>query len=236
MNRSRIRWPKEVVESACKLREQGNSYSQITKELGVAKSTLSSWLKNLPGSQQIKYLNRKDWLSKIQPLGSAAIKYKRQMEIQKIIDKANSEVENWPFLVNKSVQKALISLLYWAEGQKLPERGSPVKFANTDPRLILLFVNMLRNCYNIDPKRIRIRLYLHWYHKENEVKKFWGDLLQVEKSQFYRVYRKKRSKQKRFKKNSMGICFVIYPSVDLRQEIMHTAYAVQQEIVNAPVA
>ncbi len=236
MTSSRKHWPKDIVEKAVQLRNSGKSYSQITKELGVVKSTLSGWLKDLPTSQHIVFTNRKEWLAKIQPMGVRAIKEKRQLEINNIIKKVNSEVEQWNFLNDKQVQNAFLSLLYWAEGQKLPERGSPMKFANTDPRLILLFVKMLKNCYNIDPKKIRVRLYLHWYHKEKEVKNFWKELLNIEDSQFYRVYRKKRSKQKRFRKNSMGICFVVYQSVDLRQEIMHKAYALQKKIVNAPVA
>lgn len=231
---SRKQWPKEILEKAIKLRNSGKSYSQITKETSVVKSTLSGWLKDLPTSQKIIYTNRKEWLAKIQPMGVRAIKEKRQLEIDNIIKKVNLEVEQWDFLNDKQVQNAFLSLLYWAEGQKLPERGSPMKFANTDPRLILLFVKMLKNCYNIDPKRLKVTLHLHWYHKEKLVKKFWKDLLELEDYQFGKVYRKKRSKQKRFRKNSMGICFVIYTSVDLRQEIIHKAYALQKKIVTPP--
>ena len=85
----------------------------------------------------------------------AAIKKKRQEEIDDIVQYAKKEVASWSFLHDKEVQKAFLSLLYWAEGQKLPERGSPVKFANTDPRMILLFVTLLKQCYSIDLKKIK---------------------------------------------------------------------------------
>lgn len=196
----------------------------------MSKSTLHSWIRAIKRPEKFSQQDRIRWIKEIQPLGAASIKKKRMQEIEKIADKVRQEVLQWSFLADVNVQKALLSFLYWTEGQKLPERGAPVKFANTDPRLVLLFVTLLKRCYVIDPKKIKVRLYIHWYHKPEIVKTFWKDLLGIPEVQFAKIYVKPRSKTKRFRKNFMGICFVVYQSVDLRQEIMYTAYSVYEQL------
>jgi ABC-type oligopeptide transport system ATPase subunit len=39
--------------------------------------------------------------------------------------------------------------------------GEPVRFANSDPRMILFFCIWLRHFFDIDESRLRLRLYLH---------------------------------------------------------------------------
>ena len=48
--------------------------------------------------------------------------------------------------------------LYAGEGAKT---GNEVRFANSDPRMMLFFVTWLRHFFEIDEHRLRLRLYLH---------------------------------------------------------------------------
>jgi len=65
-------WPEIVVLEAKRLREAGASFSEITKELGVGKSTLHYWLKGFRlTSEEVKELRKK--LGKnMQPAGARA--------------------------------------------------------------------------------------------------------------------------------------------------------------------
>src|SRR3989344_4546010 len=110
------RWPQQTILKARQMRLTGMSFGKITKELGVAKSTLHSWVSDIV--RPVEYRNQKEWLKKIQPMAVAAIKKKRQEEIDDIVQYAKKEVASWSFLHDKEVQKAFLSLLYWAEGQK----------------------------------------------------------------------------------------------------------------------
>ena len=108
----------------------------------------------------------------------------------------------------------------------------------TIPALSLLFVTLLRNAFALDEKKIRIKLYVHYYHKIKEVRTFWSKLLGVPESQFEKVYVKPRSKTRRFRKNFVGICFVKYGigAEALKQELLITARAIQEKVTNhAPV-
>lgn len=224
------RWPEEIKTKAKLLRRKGYSFGQLTKEFGVAKSTLSTWFKGFPNPDHLYFINRKQWLNLIRKKSNEVLRNKRNFEVEQIANRVKEEVASWGFLNNKAIQKSFLSLLYWAEGEKLPARGAQVRFANTDPRLALLFLTLLRNCYALDESKIRIALHLHWYHNVKQMRRFWSKLLSVNESRFLKPQLKRRSKVKRFRKNFAGICFVRYSSVDLRWEIMETGYNIQKRI------
>ncbi|MDP3758171.1 MAG: hypothetical protein Q8Q86_00475, partial [Candidatus Daviesbacteria bacterium] len=87
---------------------------------------------------------------------------------------------------------------------------------------------LLRKCYKIDEEKLRIRLHLHYYHRIKTAKKFWSDLLKIPLDKFGKIYIKKRSKRKRFRKNFMGICFINYLDSNVRKEVLEIGYQLQK--------
>lgn len=235
-------WSSSIRSKAAVLRQSGLSLTAIRREVGVSKSTLHEWFKEVKPPNTLYYQDRQKWFPVIQSQAVEAIRKKKKDKINSIVQSVQEELQGWDYGKDIRNLKAILSILYWAEGQKLPESSAPVKFANTDPRLVLLFVTLLEKCYAIDRCRLRVMLYLHWYHNEREVKDFWKQLLGISEKQFRKTYHKKRSKTKRFRKNFMGICFVIYQDVYLRKRLVHTAYEFQKTLcpgyntVAAPVA
>jgi hypothetical protein len=227
-------WDDSIKEKAKMLRKQGYSYGQLTKELDVAKSTLHQWIRGLKRPQKFSKLDRIRWAKEIQPLGAKTNKKKREMRLLKLAKDVQIQVS--ALNVTNDIKKTMLVMLYWAEGSK----GRQVmQFANIDPRLVLLFITLFRQTYDLDEKKFRIRLHLHYYHREKEIKEFWSKLLKIPTSQFNKTYRKHRSKEKTFRRNFGGICFLKYNSVCLQEEIMHYAYALAEKItgkVNVPVA
>ncbi len=227
-------FPSEIRERAQQLRKQGSSIGQIAKTLSVSKSTVDAWVKTLPDAQKYAQLGREKWIREIQQLGALGQKRKREKKIDLIIAEVQEEIEQ--LQLTSELEKAVLTSLYWAEGAK--GRGM-LKFANTDPRLMSLFITLLRQNYVLDERKFRVGLHLHWYHKDTKVKKFWSELLKIPETQFYKIYHKKRSKERVFRKNIGGICFLQYNSDYLREQIVHYAYAFGEKItgkVSAPVA
>jgi len=120
-------------------------------------------------------------------------------------------------------------MLYWAEGAK-HEKVSGLIFVNTDPKLLELFISLLRNCYELDEKKFRVRLHLHYYHPIKETRQFWSKLLEIPESQFTKTLIKRRSLKKRFRKNFHGICILSYLSSSIRKEILALGYAIHNQI------
>lgn len=213
-------WKESIKVEAKQLRLKGSSYGEITEKLGVSKSTLHGWLYPIKRPYAEIQFERIQHLNKIRPLAVKKLKLLRKERLDVISQRLKKEIHNYP-IKNIYLKKALLSMLYWAEGSK--GRGQ-VTFANTSPELARLYITLLRQCYKIDENKFQIRLHLHYYHPIKETRKYWSELLNIPVSKFGKIYIKKRGNSgKRFRKNFFGICFIRYYSEDLRFEILETS-------------
>ncbi len=213
---SRIHLPK-IKQEVKKARIAGKTYRELTQMFGIPKSTLSFWFGDTLGhpfdrAGQIKHL------ASIRPLANLAVKKRVEVRSFALRDRIAEEIKTYP-IKDIGSRKLFLAALYWAEGAK--HAGvSGLKFVNTDPRLCELYIKLLRRCYQIDESKLRIRLHLHYYHGIKKTRGFWSSLLKVPENQFGKIYIKKRSVLKKFRKNFAGICFIYYGSSDIRRELM----------------
>ena len=202
----------------------GKTYPEIREKFLIPKSTLSTWFKN--AGKKPDRRRQLEHLKRIRPIAMATIHRKKEARIALATGVATKELDQLP-LKNKSVQKALLAMLYWAEGAKSDMTG--LRFVNTDPVLAKLYIWLLRSAYTLNESRIRIRLHLHYYHRHREAIAFWSKLLEVPSSQFGKIYVKKRSVLKRFRKNFQGICFINYFDGAIRRELLSLGQQVAQK-------
>lgn len=199
------------------LREQGKSLKEIAETLGIAKSSASYWLTGHANKGAFGKMTRNEWLAKMREK-SLIVRRQRSKDRQLKREKAAIEEVKF-FQPTLEVKKALLSVLYWAEGAK---SGSKiVNFANTDPLLIKLFVRLFRECYQLDETKFRLRLHLHKYHNEDDAKTFWSTLTQIPIDKIGKIYWKKEPNSgKRYRQNFKGICFLRYNSVEFQRQII----------------
>ncbi len=220
-------YSQQVKERAKKLRGQGVSYNQLQRTLSIPKSTLSSWFSESLGMP----FDRKALLQHLAKIRVLSVKAKTKIkldELREIQIKAQKEVSLYPLNLI-GFQKSLISMLYWAEGAK-HKTVSGLIIVNTDPKLLKLFISLLRNCYELDEKRFRVRLHVHYYHPIKETRRFWSKLLKIPEPQFSKTLIKKRGLKKRFRKNFHGICILSYLNSSIRKEILALGYAIHDQI------
>ena len=223
------RYSKEVKSKVERLRKAGKTYTQIREQFPIPKSTLSVWL----GEKYKGIFDRKAQLlhlAKTRVLASNALRNRRIERERVISERVSREVLDIP-LSDIGVRKALISMLYWAEGGKT--KSSLLTFTNTNPRLAYLYITLLRRCFLIKEDKFRVRLHLHYYHKKKESVTYWSNLLDIPPSQFGKLYVKKRSSKKRFRKNFMGICFITYLDIGLRKEVLGLGYAIYDRVAKS---
>ncbi len=207
---------KEIKNEADRMRKDGKSYFVIGEKLGIPKSTLSTWFNKKYASI---YRDRQHEHLKKARVSALAATRKKILERQKTItNKISSEIKEYP-LNTVAFAKSIIAFLYWAEGTK-HEKVSGLIFVNTDPILIKLYVTLLRKCFKIDENKFKIRLHIHWYHDRNECISYWSKVLKIPRSRFGKLYVKKRSVTKKFRRNFRGICFVYYGDSNIRREII----------------
>ena len=211
-----------------RLRKEGVSYGVLSEKFHIAKSTLHYWLSKLEIPEKAIFRSKENWMKIVQPMGAKANHLKRIEKLRVIETRVLDEISKNSHIYES--KKALLAMLYWAEGSK--GRGDIVTFANTDPELIILFTTLLRNCYKIDESKLRVRIHLHYYHNEDVVKNYWSRLISVPIAQFGKTYRKARGSNKTYRKNAYGICFVRYNSLALKEEIMFYARNVAKKLLD----
>ena len=211
----------------------GKSYREIKELMDVPKSTISVWFgKTIHKPYDADALHKH--LANIRPQATIALKKKYEKirfdELKTIRTNLQEELRSYPF-GNLGFYKSLLAMLYWAEGSK-HNQISGTKFANIDPNLSLLYVTLLRKCYSINEEKLKIGLYVHYYHSIKKVKRFWSETLNVPLDRFHKVYIKKRSKTKRYRKNFAGVCFIYYGDTKVRKELLELGTLLKNTILD----
>ncbi len=202
-----------LKNQAVKLRRKGLSYSEIGKEISVAKSSLSLWLKDIklnPKHRKRLYTKQLIVLAK----GPNSQKERRAREIECIVNEAKKEVVFPPSFESLRLMGAM---LYWAEGRKM--KGG-MELTNSDPLLILFFVNWLNRVFDVPAKNLRMRLNIYSQQEEIKVKEFWSELTGIPLNNFRKSFIKPANKF--FKKNTLyyGTARVEIPkSVDKKHRL-----------------
>lgn len=222
------KWSLVEKARAKQLRLEGNSFKTIIAELGVPKSTLFVWL----GKRSTSFVKNPTggWTTEVRSFAAEANRKKRIDRQERIKFETAQEIASISHF-SLEFKRGLLAMLYWTEGAK---SGQSMQFVNIDPKLHLLFVTLLRECYLIDERKFRVRLHLHYYHKARRSTELWSNLLNIPKDKFGKIYWKKRSKEKAFRRNEAGICTVRYNSVELQEQLLGYAHALGERL--APVA
>jgi hypothetical protein len=197
----------EQRERARSLRGQAWTLAEIATELGVSRSSVSVWCRDV------------DFEPRPRNRGNAAGRKPHPQHLAKLAEIERLRDEALARVGTLSERDLLIAgvALYLGEGTK---QGSSVAFANTDPRMVALFVRFLRTFFEIDESRLHIRLYLHEGLDLVVASNFWSGVTGIPLSQFGAPYRAVADPTMRSRKHVMGCPSVRYNSVSVLRAII----------------
>ncbi len=182
-------------EKAIELRKKGLSFSEIQKKIPVSHSSLSFWLRDIKLSKkaQSRLLKRR-----IDGQHKGAIGHHNVIvrEEKRFREEALKEIK-------KMTKKDLFLLgvsLYWVEGAKSRTYriSQPVKFSNSDPLMIKIFMKWLYEIIHIKEEELVFELYLHETQKCDNIIKFWAKQLNISKDTIRLYYKHNKVKPNRF--------------------------------------
>jgi len=176
-------------QQAIGLRESGMSYSLISDQLGVSKSTLSNWLRDLP------YTPNKQVLSRIRHGQGTYGLRRRQIRIDEISDLKSHGISE----VGKVSKRDLwmIGLGLWiSEGSKTMEQ---IRLVNSDPRVVILFIRWLREICELQDENITIAMHLYPDSDERSSMEYWVNITKLPKCQFRKTQIDRRLDKKLLK-------------------------------------
>ncbi len=214
------------------MRKKGLSVNAISSKLGVSKSSVSLWVRDikLPRSAQIKI---RQSLSNGQRVASVAKKAKTALSLTTAKEEAMQAVKSSQ-PIDASTALIFCSLLYWCEGSK-SHNDKELTFSNSDPLLIGAYISLLRRAFPLDESRLRVLLHLHEYHDERAQLGYWSGITGIPISQFLKTYLKPHT-GKRSRPDYPGCAQIRYYDVRVARKVYATARAVlsRESLIKGP--
>jgi transposase len=180
---SRPRAKDEQRDKARALRAGGATYDEIAAELGVSKGSVSLWVRDMPRAGRLS----REEIGQRKAARLAAYweagRADREAARQDVRDAASRRVGA---LSDREILVAG-AIAYWCEGSKSKpyERREKVAFVNSDPRLIIFFLQFLLVA-GVAADRLICRLLIHESADVEAAQQFWQELTRLPASQFRR--------------------------------------------------
>jgi hypothetical protein len=199
-------------------REHGLPINEIARRVGVSKSSVSFWVRDieLTAAQHAR-------------LRSMNPAYNRQLNGSRTIAERYRARRRAAQRHGRALARRLEPLhvagcmLYWGGGAKSPK--TQVCFSNSDPAMVSLFVRFLRTYFDVQPLDIRISCHLFADHleRQRQIERYWLDVVGLPdeslRKSVVNLY-SRSSKRKRVNKLPNGTCQVVLSRVHVLQSIL----------------
>ena len=196
------------------MRSEGCSIKEIAATLGVARSSVSVWVRDveLDPEQQAALVYR----TKLGPVVAGELKAKRAREVRRSYQEAGRRLAR-----ERGPDYAAGCMLYWAEGSKA--RNS-LQIVNADPEVIVFFARFLREQFDVASEQMRLscNLFVDHESRQHEIEDYWLERVGAPRSSLRRsaINRySKYSQKKRTNKLPYGTCSLRVHSTRIVQTI-----------------
>jgi len=164
----------ERKKQATQLRKKGYSYGMINEELGISKSTLSCWFRDMPFTPNKKVIER----IKQGPFKSGQLRHNQRISsIIKIKKAAQIELGE----ISKRDLWMLGIGLYIGEGSKAYEI---IRISNSDPVVVKLAIEWFKDSCGLADENIIITLHLYPDNDKQKCVKYWSETIGVSAKKF----------------------------------------------------
>lgn len=166
--------PKSLKDNAIYYRRRGFSYNMISDRMGVKKSTIAYWTKEIPFKPNKEVIRRIGFGK----LKSAIFKQNRRIaEIKEMKEIARKELG----LITKRDLWMLGVGLYLGEGSKLNEY---VRIINSDPEIIKTALMWFRKICGLENKNLIPAVHAYPDNNINSILDYWSKITGIPKKQF----------------------------------------------------
>ncbi|WP_185203551.1 helix-turn-helix transcriptional regulator [Streptomyces alkaliterrae] len=216
-------------ERARALRRQGRTYAEIVAEVGVAKSTVSRWVRDLPRPstppERLRRMSEARWG-----------RHRREVALRRESTRAEAAAQ-----VGRLSDRELLLVgagLYWAEGAKSkPYRTQErVLFVNSDLGMIRVYLEWLR-LLGVGRERLRFRVMIHETADVAAAERFWAEQAGIAVGELSRTTLKRHrpSPGRRHTGEGYRGCFVVtvLNSADLYRRIEGWWCGIVEAVVSA---
>lgn len=171
----------ELRSKARELRGHGMDYEEIAAALGVSKSSVSLWVRDLPTPARLSYADCRKRSAEGARRYWAAERPVREAQRAAVSEAAAAEIGE---LTDREILIAG-AIAYWCEGAKSKphRRQDRVMFINSDPSLIGFFLRFLE-ATGTPRTDLSFRIYIHENADTESAQRFWLEVTGATVGQF----------------------------------------------------
>ncbi|MEI6191153.1 MAG: hypothetical protein WCP24_02150 [bacterium] len=208
-----------LKDKAIALRKDGKSIRDIEGKLGIPRSTLSGWLKDIKLSKNQKKILDKNWRIALGLSREKAVAWHNK-EKAKRLGFAKLEATNLLKCINVSDKKILelaLSMLYLGEGAKTEKTS----LGNSDSEILLFFAACMEKLYGLSRKNVRCDLHLRADQNIEEIKIYWSKKLRIPLANFKSASIDKRTIGRKTYPYYKGVCILNYANVAIQRKLVY---------------
>jgi hypothetical protein len=201
---------------ARELRRGGCSVREIQKIVGVSRSSVSVWIRDIElTDEQHAALRARNPIYNGQRVG-AEVRARLAREKRTAAQETGRQRAR-----EGGLRFAMICMLYWAEGSKM---RNGIGFSNSDPALARFFLDEVRAEFRVQNEKIRVACNLFPDHEEQqrEIEDFWLQELRLPRECLRKTMLNRYSRwsdKKRKNKLPYGTCKIVVHDTQIVQAI-----------------
>ena len=208
----------EYKEAAVSLRKTGMSMTVIESKLGIPRSTLSGWFKNIELTEKQKLAleisSQNGWLE----ARKSAVKWHKAQKELRLLHAQEQAAEVMSSLeLNSATLDIAFAMLYLGEGAK----NSTTSIANSDPKVLKFILKVLAINYGVTKNDVRCELHLRADQDPEELKSYWSSELGIPLSRFRGAYIDQRSAGRPTYDHYMGVCVLYCGSIAIQRKLIY---------------
>ncbi|MBI2591015.1 MAG: hypothetical protein HYW33_04095 [Candidatus Blackburnbacteria bacterium] len=212
------RWA-ELKSQAIVLRKKGASIRDIEIQLGIPRSTLSGWLRDVKLSDEQKSILLQRWNKALTVARERARLWHNSQKAErlKIAEQEASTTLLQVETDNRHILELALAMLYLGEGFKTQHTG----MGNSDPRILKFFIAALVKVYNFDVNKIRCELHLRADQDSRSSIKYWSRELKIPSKNFTGVVFDKRTLGRATYPTYKGVCVVRCGNIAFQRRLVY---------------
>ena len=165
--------------AAQKLRQEGRSIKEIEKILGIRRSSISVWVRDiaLSDEQKKRLAGRGHSLEVTERRRETRLANETRMR-KVFLEEGKTEIANM-----REIDLRMLALgLYWGEGSKT-SRGS-LELSNTDPRIVQIYVLFLKRVCDFSNEKMHGHVSIHSHLSRRRAERYWSGISGIPLKQF----------------------------------------------------
>lgn len=225
---------KHLKEKALNLRRQGISMTEIEHDLGIARSTLSHWFRDVKLNNRAVALLRTKKRVALEKARVSAVAWHNRERIKRL-KVAESSALSVLSKINQADQNTLeiaLAMLYFGEGAKTGTLG----IGNSDPLILRFFLDSVRRLYGLDKNGMSFNLHLRADQDPSVLVLYWARKLGISPARFGASSIDKRTIGKPTYSDYKGVCTVSCGNVAIQRKLVYLSRAFCERAIEKEVS